>query len=376
VQEEVVAVQEGNLKKKSSKIDSLRIYPGAVWSWEYNSGQRKIVKGKIGELTVTKRFSKAFLIFIIISIFFIFTANLLLAQERFEVEDITFTLKSPNGYDLNVRSVRPKLSIYPNKKFPAVLKLAGGWGTMTKLLNGEMIRKAVSKGIIFVAFNSPIRVSPDSAEASRGDYKGFKEQADVAEVLKYIVESSNVSLNAIGIWSHSSGAILAAGVLGRYPELSEKIAFFIDNEGPHCAKDLLEDPSINAGAIKGLEMWKKARDAKVGRGKQYKTEEEFWYERCGNNFIGNYKGVYQRIQAKNDHALGSYYQHAIAYLNAATGGRAEWTRLNRQPKDQIYKSEQFPNGIPIETALDIESLRADSKVGWHVLFKLLEEVQK
>lgn len=247
---------------------------------------------------------------------FIFTSSLLLAQERFEVEDITFTLKSPNGYDLNVRSVRPKLSIYPTEKFPAVLKLAGGWGTMTKLLNGEMIKKASSKGIIFVAFNSPIRVSPDSAEASRGDYKGFKEQADVAEVLKYIVESSNVNPNAIGIWFHSSGAILAAGVLGRCPELSEKITFFIDNEGPHCTKEVLEDPNINADAIKGLQMWEKARDAKVGTGKQYKTEEEFWYERCGNNFIGNYKGVYQRIQAKNDHALGHYYQPLKARLLA------------------------------------------------------------
>jgi len=53
-----------------------------------------MVKRKIRELAVTKRFSKAFFIFIIISIFFIFTphlyigagftSNLLLAQERYK----------------------------------------------------------------------------------------------------------------------------------------------------------------------------------------------------------------------------------------------------------------------------------------------------
>ena len=313
-----------------------------------------------------------------ISVYFVFQKPAFPEQhlEKFEIEDITFTLKSPNGYDLNVRSIRPKLSVYPSEKFPAVLKLAGGWGIMTDILNGERIKKSASEGIIFVAFNSPIRVSPDSAAASSGDYKGFKEQADVAAVLKYIVESPNADTNVIGVWSHSSGAILAAGVLGRYTELSEKVAFFIDNEGPHCAKELLENPNIDADAIKGLQLWEKAKGAKVGAGKQYKTEEEFWYERCGNNFIGNYKGAYQRIQAKNDHALGYNYPHAIAYLNAATNGKAEWTRLNKQPKDQIYKSEQFPDGTPIESVLDIERPTAGSEIGWNVFFKLLEEIQK
>ncbi len=47
--------------------------------------------------------------------------------------------------------------------------------------------------------------------------------------------------------------------------------------------------------------------------------------------------------------------HAVAYLNAATNGKAKWTRLNKQAKNQIYKSKQYPNGIDIKEALDFKN---------------------
>lgn len=296
----------------------------------------------------------------------------------FKTEDVTFTLGGPNGYDLNVRTVRPKLSEYSDKKFSAVLIVGGGWGAMTPFLNQDMVRKTSSDGVIFVAFDSPVRTDNMDGRKpiinDKRDYKGFKDQADVAFVLEYIFKNPNVNTDVVGVWSSSSGALLTSGVLGRYSELGESVAFWMDDEGPSCPKELLEDPNLSS--VGGLKNWAMARDSKVGEGRDYKTEEEFWYERCGDKFIGNYKGIYQRIQGINDHALRQNYPHAIAYLNAATNGNAKWTRLNIQPKDVVYKSSEEPNGAAIENGLDIKSIKQNKQAVWNMLFKLIKEIQK
>jgi hypothetical protein len=296
----------------------------------------------------------------------------------YTTEDITFTLEGPNGYGLTVRSVRPKLSLYPDEKFPAVLVVGGGWGAMTPFLKQDEVKKAASGGIIFVAFDSPVRTENMNGNIpiinEKRDYKGFKDQADLAFVLGHIFENPSVDTGAVGVWSASSGALMVSGVLGRYPELSESVAFWMDEEGPHCPKELLEEPAL--AGVEGLKRWARARDAKVGEGKDYETEEEFWNERCGYRFLGNYKGIYQRLQGINDHALGQYYRHAVAYLNAATNGKAKWTRLNKQPKNVLYESPDEPGGTAIETALDIKSLKQNKQAAWNTLYKLIREIRE
>jgi hypothetical protein len=284
-------------------------------------------------------------------------------KERYEIEDASYVLRSPNGYNLSVRSVRPKISLYVGRKFPAVLRLSGGWGSMIDILSSKRTKEAASRGIIFVAFDSPMRRDYPVGSPQQ-DYKGFKEQDDVAAVLKSIIENVYADINIIGICTHSSGAILAAGVLGReeYEDLSDKVAFFIDAEGPDCAKDIIYNPNLNivSPQVKG----------------NYRTEEDFWHERRGSNFIGNYKGIYQRLQAKNDHALGNYYQHAAAYLNTATRGKARWTRLNKQPKNQIYKSNKEPSGVNMGDALDLEKLEgSEDRHFWNLLFEIIKEIK-
>ncbi|MFV2071792.1 MAG: hypothetical protein ACC742_03960 [Thermoanaerobaculales bacterium] len=296
-------------------------------------------------------------------------------ENTFEIEDVAYTLRSNNGYDLYVRSVRPKLALYPDDRFPAVLELAGGWGEMTFLLNSETIREAASNGVIFVAFDSPTRTDYPVGSSER-DYKGFKDQDDVAEVLNDIFNNPNVSSTMVGVWTRSSGALLASGVLGRYPGLSKNVAFFIDVEGPHCAKELLDDPELDIENIGGLQNWKKARDAKVGEGRDYETEDDFWFERCGYSFVGNYEGIYQRLQGKNDHALEYYYKHAVAYLNAATNGKSKWARLNSREKSVIYRSEEEPGGIDIGSVLEIESLYGNDSKAWNLFYDILEEIRE
>jgi len=46
----------------------------------------------------------------------------------FEIEVAILFLKSDYGYDIEIRSIRPKFSKYPQKRFPAVLRTGGGWG--------------------------------------------------------------------------------------------------------------------------------------------------------------------------------------------------------------------------------------------------------
>ncbi|MBN2067592.1 MAG: hypothetical protein JW744_03945 [Candidatus Diapherotrites archaeon] len=293
-------------------------------------------------------------------------------EKEYQTEDVGFSLRSPNSYDLSVRILRPKLELYPNEKFPAVLKLAGGWGEMTGQLDSPLAEEAAKKGITFVAFDSPTRINYPVGSSER-DYKGFKDQADVAEVLEFMFNSPGIDSERIGIWSSSSGALLASATLGRYPEFGSRVRFWLDQEGPHCAGELLEDIDEIPGAATGLVNWETARDAKVGPGKDYATEEEFWAERCGYRFLGSFEGIYQRIQGSDDHQLGQYYKHAVAYLNAATKGNAEWTRLNREAKNVAYQSGDELQGVEINNVLSFEHIT--NPLAQEIFYELIEETE-
>lgn len=297
----------------------------------------------------------------------------------FEIEDVTFNLKSRHGYNIRVRSVRPRFSKYPEKRFPTVLRIAGGWGVSTFLLNNRLAKKAASDGLIIVAFDTEPKLKEKTGSRIR-DYNGFKDQDDAATVLASILNHPNVDPDMVGVWSHSNGITLASGVLGRekYKEIGEKIIFLLDDEGPHCPEDLIDAPDIKPHTRDIKSIWRnKVINAKVGAGKDYRTTDEFFSERCAVNFIGNFKGVYERVQAKNDHELAYYYGHAAAMINIAVNGKAKWTRLNREPKDQIYKSAELPGGIDMESVLDVEKIRGpnDRRI-WDLLFSLFHELQK
>lgn len=297
---------------------------------------------------------------------------------KYKIEDATINLKSNNGYNIKVRLIGPKFSLYPDKKFPAVLRIGGGWGTSSFLLNNKLVNKAASNGFIIVGFETEPKKEKWDAELR--DFNGFKDQDDVATVLKSIMENSNIDVNNIGVWSHSNGITLASGVLGRkkYSEISKNVKFLLDDEGPHCPKDLINNPDIKFHTKGIREMWEDVLSAKIGDGKEYSNEDNFWSERCAVNLIPGYKGIYQRVQAIDDHEPSTYHGHAVAMVNAATNGNAKWTRLNNQPKNQIYSYNSIPSkGINIENVLKIKKFSsANDKRIWNVLFNLFEETKK
>lgn len=154
----------------------------------------------------------------------------------------------------------------------------------------------------------------------------------------------------------------------------------MDGENPYYIKELPNDPSLKVNLNPSLQKWITARDEKIKPGKDCATEDAFWigeaktsdFERCENNFISNYPGIYQRIQARNDHALGYNYPYAISYLNTASNGKASWIRLNKQPGDVIYKSEQFPNGADMASVLDFDTGH-DGNRGWRASLIIIFE---
>ncbi len=303
----------------------------------------------------------------------------LIQKNNFNVEEGFFDLWSNTGYRIRVYTVSPRFSEYPDMKFPAVLRIGGGWGTSEGLLKNQRTAEAASRGLVVVGFATEPKKEEDIGSGLR-DYNGFKDQDDVATILASILNHPNVNPNMVGIWSHSNGITLASGVLGRgkYKDLNEKIIFLLDDEGPHCPKDLIDIPDIKPHTRGIKDIWRnKVINAKVGAGKDYRTTDEFFSERCAVNFIGNFKGIYQRVQAKDDHEIAYYYGHAVAMLNTATNGKARWTRLNRQPKNQIYKLVQLPDGVDIESVLDVKKIRGpnDRRI-WDMLFNLFNELQK
>ena len=298
-----------------------------------------------------------------------------ITKKTYEIEEVTIYLESNYGYDICVRSIGPKLSKYPEEHFPAVLQIGGGWGTSIFMLDHHFAKIAASKGLIIVAFGTEPKLQEEIGSSKR-DYNGFKDQDDVAIVLRSIFNCPNVNPNMVGVWSNSNGITLAAGVLGRekYQNLSEKVMFLLDSEGPHCPKEILNNPNITFYNPDIVDVWNTVIDAKVGPDKDYQSVEDFFAERCAVYFIDDFKGIYQRVQAKNDHALTNYYGHAVAMLNAATNGEAKWTRLNKQPKNQTYASLQEPDGVDIETVLDVEKFTScnDYRI-WDVLFDLFNQ---
>lgn len=292
----------------------------------------------------------------------------------FEMEEYFLDMQSNHGYALRVRAVRPKFTAYPDRRFPVLLRIAGGWGPSNFLLDSPRTREAAARGIVLVTFDSEPKVK-ERPPSPVLDYNGFKDQDDVALVLLTVLEHPSVDPARAGVWSHSNGITLAAGVLGggKYPELAG-VAFLMDDEGPHCPKEILQvltspDDYVTSGII---QLWNEVIAAKSGAGKEYADADAFFAERCASYFVGGFGGTYQRMQALNDHEVKTYHGHAAAMLNAAGAGKAAWTRLNLDERDVVYQSPETPQGVPIDGVIEIDRFEnANDERLWNMALDLI-----
>ncbi|MBI5882700.1 MAG: hypothetical protein HZB91_06305 [Elusimicrobia bacterium] len=277
------------------------------------------------------------------------------SRNRFETEDVSVGLRSPHGYAIRVRFVRPRFAKYPGRRFAAVLRLAGGWGPGTELLDHKLAVAAASAGIVVAAFDAEPKLREEVGSPAL-DYNGAKDQDDAAVVLSELFRDPGIDPAAVGVWSHSNGVTIASGALAR-EEFRRRVLFLLDDEGPHAPWDIIRDERISLRDESLRRIWKeKVLKAKVPS--EYRTPEGFFRERSAVNFIGRFEGIYQRVQARDDHVTLFWHGHAAAMLRAASvpAGKARWTRLNRGARNRAYGTPEA-----LEAALDVERINGGSR---------------
>ena len=140
--------------------------------------------------------------------------------------------------------------------------------------------------------------------------QGPNQQEDLKAVVEYLAALPYVDVDNIGVISFSGGSLLAGPALGRWPELP--VAYWVDGEGPHDGSIILRAPCGHPST---------RVDPSPGN-------LAFWAERAPVRFIGNFRGMYLRVQAEVDHAQGDYHEHALAMVAAALAGGVPWVRVN------------------------------------------------
>ena len=98
-------------------------------------------------------------------------------------------------------------------------------------------------------------------------------------------------------------------------------------------------------------------------------DETFWSQREALTFISQISVPYLRIQSEKDHAQPDAV-HAIKMVNAAVrGGNTDWVRINDNPVNELYDSEQMPELKPDSTD---KTLMLDIGVYAHELFGAMD----
>jgi pimeloyl-ACP methyl ester carboxylesterase len=209
---------------------------------------------------------------------------------------------------------------------PTVLMIPGGLGTRDPL-NGadpDAIRLAAA-GYVVIQFDADGRGSSGGAE----DYNGFIHQDGLAALILAAGTLPRVDPARLGVISRSYGVSMAAGALGRHPDLP--VRFYIDWEGP---ADRTYTTSGCTGVNHGIE-WPSCGD------------ETFWSQREAVAYIGAVRVPYLRIQSAKDH-VQSTNSHAVDMVNAAVQGGVPWVRLNDGPVNQTYDPTHPPEMLPDE----------------------------
>jgi pimeloyl-ACP methyl ester carboxylesterase len=178
---------------------------------------------------------------------------------------------------------------------------------------------------------------PDGRGASAGveDYGGPTHQDGLAAVLAAAVELPGVDASRVTLVSFSSGGVMAAGALARYPVLP--VSLYVDWEGPALRQHHVRILAAKAEPAQGQPA--------------PSTDDAWWEEREAAPYLQRVTVPYQRVQSTPDHAQG-HLNHARLMLHSATSeaygglGRSPWTRLNGNEPNQLFESGFEPHWLP------------------------------
>ena len=259
-------------------------------------------------------------------------------------------MTTDDGYRLYVRIYRP----VGEGRFAAVVFVPGGLGAgVMGPASLEARDLGVAEyGVVEVYFNAPGRGFSEYRSEGEVDYNGFKDQDALKSVVEYVKQLPYVDPDNVGVVSFSFGATMAAGFVGRYPDL---VKFYVDAEGPSHSV-------IACCDYLGSRNRADTHDNLFGRYSAgydpSPSNVEWWKQREAFRFIANFTGAYLRLQAEHDHIQPKgFYMHAKLLNNLAVTGRPWWVRINFENEvNKVYGVEEsIPDLLPGKLGADKEA---------------------
>lgn len=294
-------------------------------------------------------------------------------QYSFVAEE--FNILNSAGHTVYGIILRPDPSKYPKQSFATVIKVPGGINPGRMEINAPEAIALAEAGMIVVCFNSEGRVDSrnDSDVLSEGieDYNGFRNQNTLADIFKYVLELPYVAKDNIGIRTQSFGITMGIGCAARYPHLP--IKYIVDGEGPTESYVTVQEPwaLFSPNEHPNHNKYKTVYGI-LGHFSTYRDSSaenlKFWEEREAIRFVGNFNGMYLRLQAEWDHSqppscdseIEMFHQppfwwqckHTCDIVNAAVDGGVPWVRVNLAKEgndvNSKYNKDILPNFVPGE----------------------------
>jgi hypothetical protein len=281
-----------------------------------------------------------------------------------------FDVKAPSGSMLYGLIRRPDPAKHPGLCLAAVVLVPGGInpGRMAALDDeAEMLSAA---GMVVLTFNAEGRVDSRAPEDKQSegieDYNGFRGQDGLGAVVEYALALPYVINENVGVRSQSYGITMAAGCLGRHPDLPVK--YLVDGEGPPDSYVTCKEPwSLDADPSNDqVETILGILGRYSIRRNPSDENKAFWAEREAVRFIGGFRGRYLRLQAEWDHAqppsnpseaaafdlppVWWRNKHAADIVDAAVAGGVSWVRVNLpeqgNPVNAVYDYDHPPAYLP------------------------------
>jgi hypothetical protein len=251
----------------------------------------------------------------------------------------SLSVPSLNGNHVAIRITKPD----GDGPFPVLIGVAGGDGMY--VFRSGLQSKLIERGIVTVDF------APQGRDESEGsdNYNGYIHQDDLKAIVDFVRELPFVQDNDIGILSYSYGVVMATGALARYPDMP--VAFLIDWEGPSSpGKDIQRGlENDEAWVLETLRHFNYGRDMTPEEISSFKIhggliyDDEYWAERDASLFAADISCPYLRVQFEQDHVQGTYKDHMMNIVNAATSESGQWTRVNNNPANIIYTGDDLSN---------------------------------
>jgi len=286
-----------------------------------------------------------------------------------------FEALGPTGNRIYGQIRRPDPAVYGDTAFPAVILVPGGINPGRMEVHGADARELAEEGMVVVCFNAEGRIdtiAPDDLRSEGDeDFNGFRHQDGLANLIEYVAALDYVDAGNIGLKSQSYGITMAAGCVGRHPDLP--IRYLVDGEGPPTSFVTCHGPRFLAGDLQKYNTVKSifGRLATWQDGSQENLD--WWYEREAIHFIGQFRGAYLRLQTTWDHAqppesqaeIATYHhpggwpgggpawwhnKHTHDIVNAAVAGGVPWVRVNLPPQgnavNATYDVDHPPTYLP------------------------------